>query len=167
MSSCDILIYMSTLTFPVFNQTTSSVQNRDFVFTPALDSVRETPEWVVRQRWAYIGHRSEELRLAADTDRSFETTTVAKPKPSAFAAAISGVLDIIGVFVCINAHPNIRYTPGDKHYTCSSCERKYGLVIVDSDTITEPGVYVATKPTVIKPLTPTRQAVCRDGVKLS
>jgi hypothetical protein len=145
---------MSTLTLPLFY--TQLKESYRVHLEPYTSSVRETPDWIVRQRWAYIRHRREELRLVSD----IEVIQSSKPvKPQ--LAYLNELADRIGVFICQNFHANIRYVLGDKHYSCVACKRKYGLVTVDPDTITEPGVYVTSNELVHSG--PTRQALCRNG----
>lgn len=128
-------------------------------------TIRETPAWKVRERWAEIRlivHQQileRDLALAHMSDHLDDTLDPIQwiPKKTTWW---EDAQDKIMVYLCMFFHTKPAYRRGDQFYVCT-CGRKYTVPWADMSKV-EIDVYVPIKP-FIAPKTPIRQALCKNG----
>ena len=131
--------------------------------------VRETPAWKVRERWAQIRLLIHERTLERDLVCSLivecndfeenESLVVSEEETSWW----EDFWDKINVFFCVFSHLEPKYRRGDSFYECPTCHRKYAVPWADVSNV-DSDTYITSR-AAIKPVTPTLQAVCRNGTR--
>jgi hypothetical protein len=130
--------------------------------TDLRNLLRETPACKVRDRWAAIKHRRDELVHHHMDNADVEPKPVFVPEERGFGR----ILDIVGVWFCRKFHRVPTYQKGDTYSQCGWCERKYAVpwaFPTNKDILPifpmhfDPNVYVNSEPVPI-PLVPTQQA---------
>lgn len=139
--------------------------------------LRETPPWQVRERWARVTLRKRQMELEAELDalNNAECLVAAKDVSEDIISIIEvswlqrtafwmGVrLEQLAVVYCQLMHPAVRPDETEQFYACPTCKRRYAVPWADDAKIGA-DVYVSSVP-FVKPATPTRQAVCKNGTQ--
>jgi hypothetical protein len=130
--------------------------------------LRETQPWKVRERWAKIRLRVHEMTLERELmlahitehlDMSLDPVPSVKKKMSRFDV----LKDKFYVHICRFMHREPNFRRGDQYSVCPTCKRKYAIPFADVSKLPA-DVYMPSKPFPM-PTTPTRQALCRNGLR--
>jgi hypothetical protein len=144
-------------------------------WTPGIDNdahlvLRETPPWVVRERWAQIKLRVHEMNLQHELDLAHITEnldhSLDQPVlPTVEEKKAGSLLDNLSVHMCRFMHRAPTFRKGDQFSVCPTCKRKYAVPYAD-ETKLPAGTYVYNHaksfPTSAKPIS---QALCRNGLQ--
>jgi hypothetical protein len=130
--------------------------------------LRETPPWKVRESWAQIRLRVQEMALHRELALAHITeqldVSLDQPVPSLEKepTRFDESLDKLGVYLCRFLHREPHYERGDQFSVCPTCKRKYAIPFADMSKLPA-GVYVPTKP-FQTPGMRTLQSLCRNGI---
>ena len=132
-------------------------------------TLRETPPWKVRERWAQIKLRvhemtlDRELALAHITEHLDVSLDYPVPNLEKKASWFDDTMDKLAIYWCHYMHRGPIYRRGDQFSVCPSCKRKYAIPFADWSKLPA-DVYVPATPFQTSG-THTLQAICRNGLQ--
>lgn len=122
-------------------------------------TVRETPAWKVRERWAHTRRLQIERDLHAANRAEFGAEN--RSAPNQQPLWLQCWIDLLGVVLCRMTHRTAVVDWCDSFYACPDCGRRYATPWADESRL-DGDVYVAeTSPVTTEGKT--RQAECRSG----